>query len=413
YKNIKLLVNIVKLISENYVEEIKEEKLVYGAARGMVSQLDGFSVFMEPKMHKRISGDIEGEFGGVGIFIPPAKRGTKYITVISPVPNSPAYEAGVLPEDKIISIEGKTTQTMSVNDAIDMLRGKPGTKVTFTIIREVKDKNGKGGTLVRKITVKRRKIKTRAMQSKMINENTAYIHLDDFSGYTAENVLKELKKFEKQGMEGLVLDLRYNPGGLLFAAIDIVKFFVGDKKMVVYTKGRKKENYQEFKADSNAPFEDLPIVVLVNDISASGSEIVAGALQDHKRAVIIGSRTFGKGSVQSVIPLSDGSGLSLTVAKYYTPLGRSIHRGTSDDDKIGGIEPDIKIEVSPNVAFKVLQQYNMVYTPGKKPSSAVKKEDQVADEILDRAVEMLKAGKIFSGREINKKEVDKESKVKK
>lgn len=389
YKHIKLIVNIIKIVRDNYVEEISEKDLVYGAARGLVSELDGFSTFMEPKVHKRISGDIEGEFGGVGIIIAP---GDKHILIVTPVQGSPAYKAGILPGDKILKIEEKYTRTMSVSDAADMLRGKKGTKVTFTIARETKDKDGKISTLVKQFTLKRAKISAQTIQSRIIGDNIGYIHLDDFSGHTARNVSDKLREFKKKRVEGLVLDLRYNPGGLLFAAIDLAKFFIGENKMIVYTKGRKPENYQEFRANKKAPFADLPMVALVNGGSASGSEIVAGALQDHNRAVIVGSGTFGKGNVQSVIPLSDGSGLSLTIAKYYTPSGRSIHRNSVEET--GGIKPDIEVKVAPETAIKIFRQYTMIYEPGKKPKSAL--DEKIEDAALNRAVEILKAGKIFS-----------------
>jgi carboxyl-terminal processing protease len=390
YKYIKLLINVIKIVQESYVEEIPEQKLVYGAARGVVSELDGFSVFMEPKIHKRISGDIEGEFGGVGIIIAPGVLyDHKYIEIITPVPGSPAYKAGILPQDKIIKIEQKSTADITVIDATDMLRGKKGTKVSFTVLRKIKDKAGKPATEVKEFTVKRAKISTQIMQAKMLDKNIGYIHLDDFSGHTTEKVKKQLNKFKKEGMNGLILDLRYNPGGLLFAAIDLAKFFVGENKMIVYTKGRKPENYQEFKADSNAPFGDLPLVVLVNGVSASGSEIVAGALQDHKRAVIVGSRTFGKGNVQSVIPLSDGSGLSLTIA---------IHRNSAEET--GGIEPDIAVKVDSEIAFQIFRQYTTIYQPGKEPKSAV--DGKIEDEALNRAVEILKARKIFTAQKKSK-----------
>ena len=195
-----------------------------------------------------------------------------------------------------------------------------------------------------------------------------------------------------KGMEALVIDMRYNPGGLLSAAVDISKLFMNDNKMIVYTKGRKPENYQEFKANGKAPHELLPLVVIINRYSASASEIVAGAMQDNKRAVVIGERSFGKASVQSMIPLSDKSALRLTIAKYYTPSGKSIQR--DDKKETGGITPDIEVKVSVEAEKKLLQQGEEIYFPGKDDKDG-KKKDAASDEMLDRAVELLKAREVL------------------
>jgi carboxyl-terminal processing protease len=207
---------------------------------------------------------------------------------------------------------------------------------------------------------------------------------------------------KKQGMEALILDERYNPGGLLSAAVDVSSQFIGDNKMIVYTQGRRPENRQEFRAGAKAPYGDIPMVCLVNGASASGSEIVAGALQDHQRAVLIGSRTFGKASVQSVIPLADGSGLRLTVAHYYTPAGRSIQRDHSGKKKKpgekdeGGIVPDIVVDLPREAEAKLAAQMEEVFEPGKEPESAVKKDDRLEDVILKRGIELLKARGVLS-----------------
>ena len=391
YQQLKVLVDVLELVRDNYVDEVDTQKLVYGAASGIVHELDDFSQFMDPDAHKKIKSDTEGEFGGLGIRIMPRDG---YITIISPIPGTPAYKAGLLPGDKIIKIEDESTKGMNGDEALKRLRGQPGTKVKITIAREPEKKDADSGWTTLDFTLERAKIVPEVVQSKMLESNIGYIRLIDFSGHSVEDTAKALDELSKKGMEALVLDVRYNPGGLLTAAIDVCKFFVGGNKMLVYTKGRRPETYQEYKSGLKAPYDNLPMVVLVNGGSASGSEIVAGALQDHKRAVVIGSQTFGKGSVQSLIPLSDGSGLRLTVSKYYTPSGRTFHRNPKDGT--GGITPDIEVKLSREAEIKIMEQFEQLYTPGKEPVSAVKKEEMVKDEPLSRAVEILKARKAFT-----------------
>lgn len=417
YEKLKVLIQVLRLVQENYVEETDSNKLIYGAVKGVVRELDDFSQFMEPDTNAKVKSDTEGEFGGLGITIA-ARDG--YITIITPLPNTPAYEAGILPNDKIIAIEGESTQDMSADDAVNKLRGKIGTKVKFTVAREPDKKDGEW--LRQDYELTRAKIVPETVQSRMLDNNIGYIHIVDFSGHAVEKTGEALVELKKQGMQALVLDLRYNPGGLLTGACDISRYFLDQNKMIVYTKGRRPENYQEFRSDATAPYADLPLVVLVNGGSASASEIVSGAMQDNKRAVIIGSRTFGKASVQSIIPLLDGSGLRLTVARYYTPSGKSIHRDPKNNT--GGITPDIEIKVDREAMVKIFEQYSKIYVPGKdgkpaevkdaKPADAkdgkpAKKEENpfkpaqkkeekpaVQDEALDRAVEILKARAAFA-----------------
>ena len=258
-----------------------------------------------------------------------------------------------------------------------------GTKVKLTLSR--KAENGEYKNLP-DLTLKRQKIVPEVVYSRMLAHKIGYVYVVDFSGHTIEAVNKALKELKKQGMQSLVLDLRFNPGGLLTGAVDMAKLFMGDKQMIVYTQGRKKEFYQEFKTNAKAPYADIPMVVLVNQGSASASEIVSGALQDNKRAVIAGQRSFGKASVQQVLPLSGGAGLRLTIAKYYTPAGRLIQRNYRDKSKAdeGGIFPDIEVEVDPEQEIKVFMQYNkVVYTPGQK---AQLPEMTEKDPVLDKAV---------------------------
>ncbi|MFH1618478.1 MAG: S41 family peptidase [bacterium] len=393
YQQLKILVDVLDLVKENYVDEVEIQKLVHGAANGIVRELDDFSQFMDSDTYKRIKSDTEGEFGGLGIRIGLRDR---WITVITPIPGTPAYRAGIFPGDRIIKIEDESAKDMTPDDAVKKLRGTPGTKIRITVAREPESKDPAAQWTTHDFTITRETIRIEAVQHRMMDGKVGYLRLIDFTGHAAEDTFAALNDLKKQGMDALVLDMRYNPGGLLSAAVDISRYFLGSNKMIVFTKGRKKENYQEFRAASKAPFENLPLVALVNGGSASASEIVAGALQDNKRAVIIGSKTFGKASVQSVIPLSDASGLRLTVAKYHTPSGRSIQRHENEKENTGGIQPDMEIKVPREIEIKLMSQFEEIFVPGKAAQPAVKKEERVKDEILDRALEILKARDILS-----------------
>lgn len=423
YQQLKVLVDVIELIRENYVDEIDSQKLVYGAAAGMVQKLDDFSQFMEPDIYARVKSDTEGEFGGIGIRVD-IREG--WLTVVTPLPNTPAYRARMYPGDKIIKIEDVSTKDMIIDDAIKKLRGAPGTTVRITTAREQDDKDADWVT--RDIALTREIIKTENIRYRLIDGKIGYIKTIEFTGHVVEDFSRAVADLKKQGMEGLIIDLRYDPGGLLSASVDISKLFLDGNKMIVYTKGRKPENYQEFRAGAQAPYSDLPLVILVNRFSASASEIVSGAMQDNRRAVIIGERTFGKASVQSMIPLSDKSALRLTIARYYTPLGRSIHR---DEKKgTGGITPDIEVKVTADAEKKLLQQDAELYYPDKEKKSPEgaektqpagrtpaakdaggfrpgaqnqdKKEEQIRDDVLDRGVELLKAREVLGNLKVAK-----------
>ncbi len=390
YQQLKTIVDVLELIKENYVEEIDSQKLIYGAAAGMVQQLDDFSQFMEPDLYKRVKSDTEGEFGGIGIRVD-VREG--WLTIVTPLPNTPAYRAGLYPGDKIIKIEGESTRDMIVDEAIKRLRGTPGTKVNITTAREPEGKDADADWVQRDVALVRELIKTEAVRYKMLDGKIGYVKLIDFTGHVVDDVAKALGALKAEGMEALVIDLRYDPGGLLSASVDIAKFFLDGSRMIVYTKGRRPENYQEFRAGSRAQYPDLPVVVLVNRYSASASEILAGALQDNKRAVIIGERTFGKASVQSMIPLSDKSALRLTIAKYYTPSGKSIHRDAKGEN--GGITPDIEIKVDRETETKLIKQGEELFYPGKEGEKNGKDKSRVRDEMLERGMELLKAREVL------------------
>jgi carboxyl-terminal processing protease len=382
YEQIKLLVDVLQHVKEQYVEEVQQTDLIYGAAAGMVRTLDPFSQFMEPEAHREMKTETTGHFGGLGIRI--AVR-DGWLVVITPLPDTPAYRMGILPGDKIVKIEGEVTQGMSLADAVQKLRGKPKTKVTISVLRE-------GEKDPRDYTITREVINIQSVKFRLMNDKVGYVRLIEFIEPSYPDLVDALKQLQKDGMQSLVLDLRNNPGGLLTSAVDVVKLFMQDNKLIVYTQGRTQPR-QEFRADGKAAYPDLAMAVLVNRGSASGSEIVAGALQDQRRAVIIGSQTFGKASVQSIIGLDDGSALRLTTAKYYTPSGRSIHR--DEKTKQGGIDPDIVIEVNKDTEAKLQAQSEEIYGKDRKPESVVKEEERVKDEVLERAIQILKAQALF------------------
>jgi carboxyl-terminal processing protease len=382
-EDLKIITEVFDYIQKNYVVEKNPKDLIYGAAHGMVRTLDPFSQFLEPESHKEMQTETEGQFGGLGIRI---EMRDDWLTVMTPIPDTPAYRAGILPGDKIIRIEGESTQGITLQVAVKKLRGPPGSQVKITIVHE-------GIKEPMDVTLSREIIKIESVRSRMLENKIAYVQLIEFTAKTDADMTKSLNNFQTEGMQGLVLDLRNNPGGLLNVAVNVAKRFLGENKLIVYTEGRKADRV-EYRADAAGSFEKVPLVVLVNGGSASGSEIVAGALQDHHRSLFLGTTTFGKASVQSVIPLTGGSGLRLTTAKYYTPLGRSIQH----DEKTGGggIVPDIAIDVSREVEIKIRRQMEEIYAKDRPPQSVVKKEEQAEDVILKRALEYLKAGSILN-----------------
>lgn len=326
YKQLELFNTVISRVQTDYVDEVSAQKLIYGALKGMLSSLDSHSQFMDPEEYKEMKIDTEGQFGGLGIEITVKDH---LLTVVSPIEDTPAYRAGIQPEDKIIKIDGKSTKNMALTEAVKQLRGKPGTKVKVNVLR-ASTSQFLEFTMVRDI------IKIQSVKDvKMVAEEIGYIRITQFQEKTSDEVEKALTELEHQGMKGLILDLRNNPGGLLNEAVDVADKFIGGNRVIVSTKGRLPSQNKEYKSSRVTTHPDVVLVVLVNGGSASGSEIVAGAIQDWHRGILIGTKTFGKASVQSVLPLQNDCALRLTTAKYYTPAGRLIH-------KIG-IEPDIVI----------------------------------------------------------------------
>jgi len=387
YEQVKLLTEVFTLIRDNYVEPVEAKKLIYGACEGMVSKLDPFSQFMDPTAHEMMKSETEGKFGGLGIRIA-IREGV--LIVVTPLPGTPAYELGILPGDMIMKIEGKDTKDITLSQAVEFLRGTPGTKVTISILREgLKD--------LIDFTITRAVVKIESVpDARMLTDKIGYIELSEFSKDTPYEFDKVWKKLEKQGMKDLILDLRYNPGGLLATAVEVCKNFIGDEKLIVYTQGRGEQQAIKFFAEKKAKHEKIPLVILVNKGSASGSEIVAGCIQDWKRGVVLGEKTFGKASVQSLMPLSDGSGLRLTTAKYYTPAGRSIHDV--------GITPDIVVEVPAEIMTELMKQREKIYGLPEEAQQKREKE-KIKDPQIERAKEILLAQEMFSGTEKRVEEI--------
>lgn len=409
YEELKTFSEVLTQVQKSYVDETKAKDLVQGAIRGMLSTLDPHSAYMTPEMYKEMQVETKGEFGGVGIQI-----GVKEnrLAVIAPIEGTPAYRAGVKSGDFITKVNDETTKDLTLMDAVQKMRGPKGSKVNLTIQRE-------GTPDPLQFTLVRDTIKIESVKSKVL-DNIGYVRLTQFQESTGRDLSKVLKQFKEQKLQSTILDLRNNPGGLLTASVEVSEQFLPGGKLVVYTKGRESKK-DEWIAKGKDQMDDSPMIILINEGSASASEIVAGALQDYGRAVIVGTTSFGKGSVQTILPLGDGSGLRLTTAKYYTPKGRSIQST--------GITPDIVVKLpAPTTVAKVgetksgekdgeAKQAKPTIVPGKEqpalngkgqeegtpkngtpptPPGEVFGEPSLEQDVqLQKAVEMLKTWKIF------------------
>jgi len=337
---IRTFTEIFSKIKDDYVESINDKKLLENAIRGMLQGLDPHSAYLDKEAYRELQEGTSGKFGGLGIEV---GYEDGFVKVISPIDDTPAQRAGVKAGDLIIKLDGKSVKGISLMEAVKMMRGKPGSEIVLTILREGKEKPFN-------LTVVRDVITVKNIKTETIEPGFMYIRISNFQIHTVDNMRKSLKKLKNENtdnLKGLVLDLRNNPGGLLNAAVGVSDLFLNNG-LIVYTEGRIKDSKLKFTAKPTEVFKNIPIVVLVNGGSASASEIVAGALQDHKRAIIMGERTFGKGSVQTILPMSDETALKLTTARYYTPSGRSI--------QASGIEPDMIVK---NIQFNITNSNNM------------------------------------------------------
>ena len=365
YEQLKLFTEVLSIVQNQYVDEVPPKELIYSAIKGTLRGLDPHSSFLDPDSYREMQVETTGSFGGLGIEI---TLRDDVLTIVSPIEGTPAYRAGLQTGDRIVKIDGLSTKDMQLQDAVKRMRGRPGTKVMITVVRE-------GWTEPKDVEIVREQIRVHSVRTADLGGGVAYVKLRQFQEQTPPDLAAALEKAAKGGMKALLLDLRNNPGGLLTAAVEVTEEFVEDGKLVVYTEGRVRNQNMRFSAHAKKSYPRLPMVVLVNQGSASASEIVAGALQDWGRAIIVGTQTFGKGSVQTIIPLSDGSGLRLTTAKYFTPKGRSIHGK--------GITPDIIVELPKEPATRDRK-------PPLDPMEDLKKDIQV-----QRALDVIKTMRII------------------
>ncbi len=400
YSQIELFSYTLTTIQADYVEELSAKDLIYGALKGMLSSLDPHSQFLDPDEYKELKTETQGKFGGLGIEIS-IRDGL--LTVITPIEDTPAWKAGIKAGDRIVKIEGELTRDITLGDAVKKLRGKPGTDVNVTILREDEFK-------ILDFKVTREVIHIQDVKNtQILQDNIGYVRLTEFREDSAKEIAKALEDLKKQGANALIFDLRNNPGGLLNVAIDITEDFLAEGQTIVSTRGRRESQNIVTKSSNTDHLIDWPMVVLINEGSASGSEIFAGALKDNKRAVIVGTKSFGKGSVQSVIPLPDGSGLRLTTSKYYTPSGASIHEK--------GINPDIVVQETPiakdddekaekdkkekNVD-KIFEDIKAKEEPKSNKDVIAEKEAEVHEKLLkdvqvQTAISVLKGIRVFQG----------------
>lgn len=387
---LRTFADVFDRIKQAYVEEVDDRDLLENAIQGMLGELDPHSAYLKPEAYRDLQISTTGEFGGLGIEV-----GTEdgFIKVITPIDDTPAMEAGVKPGDLIIKLDSTPTKGLDLNEAVRMMRGKAGTTIVLTVLR-------KGVEKPLEIKIKRAVIQVRSVRSRMVEPGYGYVRLAQFQMNTGSDMSKQiLQLIQDNGkpLQGLVLDLRNNPGGVLQAAVEVSDAFIDDG-LVVYTQGRLPDSEMKFHATPGDMLADIPIVVLVNGGSASASEIVAGALQDHNRAVVMGTTTFGKGSVQTVLPLHNDRALKLTTARYYTPGGRSI--------QAQGIEPDIVVanaQVTPIDEYQGVKEKDLtghLMNPATEASDA-QAETHLSEEDyqLYEAVNLLKAINVLNRKE--------------
>ena len=386
-EQLKAFSEVYMKIKKDYVEKVDDEKLFDDAIKGMLEGLDPHSTYLNEKDFEDLQIGTRGEFGGLGIEV---TMEDGYVKVVSPIDDTPAYRAGVKAGDLIIMLDDKPVKGLTLSECVDIMRGKVGTSLELTIAREGENKP-------LKIKIIRDTIKVKSVKHDILDNNYGYLRITSFqskTGSSLKNVLLKIKK--KNNLKGIVLDLRNNPGGVLGAAVEVSDTFLDQKKMIVTTSGRMSDAINEFKSSSNDFAKDIPIVVLINGGSASASEIVAGALQDHRRAIIMGTQSFGKGSVQTILPLTRKTALKITTARYFTPNGRSI--------QAKGITPDIivnemKFEKKDEVEF--LKESDLTghldkNSKKEKNGTSFKNSKYADDYQLSEALNLLKGLNILS-----------------
>ncbi len=401
YETIETFTNILAIVRKNYVDNVKTKDLILGAIEGMLNSLDPHSAYLTPDVYKELQMETQGKFGGLGIEIT-VRHGV--LTVVSPIEDTPAFNVGIKAGDMIIKIENEFTKDMTLMQAVKKMRGERGTKITISVKRE-------GESKLLDFTIVRDTIRIRSVRYRAIEDQYVYLRVAQFQQQTKRDLRKAIQELNDKagGIKGLVLDLRNNPGGLLTQAVEVTDLFL-DSGLIVYTEGRLDHQKQKFFAHKRGSWTEFPMVVLVNSGSASASEIVAGAMQDHKRAIVLGTKTFGKGSVQTILPLDDHSALRLTTARYFTPKGRSI--------QAKGIVPDIIMENPTRQEVQAKKRRSRVReenlrghlenkedqnTPEATKETKEKKSDlrrkvgdiENDDPQLRRALELLKGWEVF------------------
>lgn len=400
YENLEDFASILAMVRRHYVDDVTTQKLVDGAIRGMLNSLDPHSAYLPPDAYKELQVDTRGSFGGLGIEI---TQRDGVLTVVSPIEDTPAFRAGVLAGDQIIKIEEEFTKDMTLMQAVKLMRGEKGSSIHLTIRRE-------GLNDWMELDIVREVIRIKSVKSRTLEPGYGYLRLTQFQERTAGEAIKAIDALAAEapgGLQGLVLDLRNNPGGLLSQAVSVSDIFL-DSGMVVYTEGRMDNEAQKFFAHKNDSRTDFPMIVLVNGGSASASEIVAGALQDHRRAIVLGTQTFGKGSVQTILPIQEQdtadskAAIRLTTARYFTPNGRSIQATGITPDII--MEPVVKVEEEEQEPQTIRERNlprhleNGPEPPADRksePQAAAEPSEEAPDAQLQRALELLKSWNVF------------------
>ncbi len=380
YEELRAFTEVFGRIKRDYVEPVSDKKLLEDAIKGMLAGLDPHSAYLDAEHYKELREGTTGQFGGLGIEV---TMENGFVKVVSPIDDTPAQRAGIKAGDLVIRLNEHPVKGMTLADAVKIMRGEPGSDILLTVIRE-------GEEAPLKINITRAIIKVKSVKQKMLEPDYGYLRISSFQSRTGQGVvdaIAELKKENKGNLKGLVLDLRNNPGGVLNAAVEVSDAFL-EKGLIVYTEGRIKNSEMRFNAAPGDEINGIPLIVLINAGSASASEIVAGALQDHKRAIIMGEKSFGKGSVQTILPAGKNAAVKLTTARYYTPLGRSI--------QAEGIEPDValarvKLESLGGLKFKPVKEADLSHHLENNTKKTVKtteeaKKDKEALDVRDYAL---------------------------